>query len=159
LQAAILPNSALNALGWPQNPAEFLLLLEVATLQLAQVRGYAEHTAMVFHCCAETLPALPAPPHSSADKVADMRQLATGTDAADQQKQQSGSAAAAADGAAEAASEQALSKVLDMNEYAARSLIDQEPALLDVNEKQLKVRFTLHLLQLVLQQFHASWFM
>lgn len=71
-----------------------------------------------------------------------MRQLAAGTEPAGQQ-QQLGSAAVA-DGAAEAAAEQALSKVLDMNEYAARSLIDQEHALLDVNEKQLKVRFTVH---------------
>lgn len=57
-----------------------------------------------------------------------------------------------ADGAAEAAAEQALSNVLDMNEYGARSLIDQEPALLDVTEKQLKVG-------LVWQQRISPWFM
>jgi len=33
-----------------------------------------------------------------------------------------------------------LSSVLDVNDYSARSLIDQEPALLEISEKQLKVR-------------------
>jgi hypothetical protein len=35
---------------------------------------------------------------------------------------------------------QALSHVLDVNEYSARSLVDEEPALLEEKEKQLKVR-------------------
>jgi hypothetical protein len=43
------------------------------------------------------------------------------------------------DEVAEAAAVQALSAVLDVNDYSARSLVDQEPALLGVTEKQLKV--------------------
>lgn len=68
--------------------------------------------------------------------MAELRQL---TGAAAQQQQQHEQEARVAQGAAEAAAVQALSNVLDVNEYSARSLVDQEPALLEVKEKQLKV--------------------
>lgn len=68
--------------------------------------------------------------------MAELRQL---TGAAAQQQQQHEQEAGVGQGAAEAAAVQALSNVLDVNEYSARSLVDQEPALLEVKEKQLKV--------------------
>lgn len=85
---------------------------------------------------AEPLPPLATQPHGSTDKVAELRQL---TGAVAQQQQQQQQEAGVAQGAAEAAAVQALSSVLDVNEYSARSLVDQEPALLEVKEKQLKV--------------------
>jgi hypothetical protein len=69
--------------------------------------------------------------------VAELRQL-TGA-AAEQQQQQHAQEAGVAQGAVEAAAVQALSHVLDVNDYSARSLVDQEPALLEVKEKQMKV--------------------
>jgi hypothetical protein len=84
-----------------------------------------------------SLPPLEAPPHASADKVSELRQL-TGAGAVQQQQQQQQQQELAV--GAEAAAVQALSSVLDINDYSARSLIDQEPALLELKEKQLKVR-------------------
>lgn len=78
-----------------------------------------------------SLPPLEAPPHASADKVSELRQL-TGAGAVQQQQELAVGA--------EAAAVQALSSVLDINDYSARSLIDQEPALLELKEKQLKVQ-------------------
>ena len=84
---------------------------------------------------------LPTAPHASADKVAEMRELVQ------HQKQDATSAAAAAaakqhphDAADAAAAARRLAAVLRIDESAAAQLLQNEPRLGDLSERQLRVR-------------------
>lgn len=87
-----------------------------------------------------SIPPLSAPPHGSTDKVAELRQLTAAQHPSSASQGQQQQQYEGVSEAAEAAAVSVLSSVLDVNDYSARSLIDQEPALLEISEKQLKVR-------------------